>query len=204
MEDAHKQLARRRAHKAVRGIRRLGKAHPIKGHAPDSAGAGIHAEQRGTSYAVDQQVEFSDMGISKLCCAKCWMALDAAEQHDLHANLATGAHWKTYETANGWPFPAHADDAVLETMVGPVAWPIMKANRAKCARALKEKALAVKGANTTDLVSSEEEWDELDDGVQDGRGNKVSKTKAKAKAKAKATQKTTKGMEDDSGDDIDE
>lgn len=172
IEKAHHRLLRRRSHKAVRGLRRLSSKGALSGTVPHlHVKRPIHAEQQGTGYAHQRGVRYDDMGISKLCCAKCWMALEAAERQSIHRNLATGAHWKTYATDNGWPIPPHIedDDAALAAMVGKKAFKHMKDNRRACLKLLEQKALNVKGANTTDIVSSGEEYDDLE--ARKGQGS---------------------------------
>src|SRR5690606_21216763 len=114
-EEKHKKKVKRRFHKGLRAIAKLGldKDHV---RAPNTGVTKpVHAEQQATQWATDKGITFSDLGISKLCCAKCWKALQAAAEANLHPNLATGTHMKTYASTNGWPIPEYLldNDAAL-------------------------------------------------------------------------------------------
>jgi hypothetical protein len=164
-------LLQRRLDKSLRGLSKQGVAAP-RVHAPiPYAPKPIHAEQQATQWAKDQKVTFTDMGISKLCCAKCWKSLEAAKS--IHPNFATGTHMKSYETDNGWPAPAFlfGDDAVLKAFLGDQAFALFSACdaacKAKCKELVETQALSVKGQRETDLVSSEEEFEFEDFGDDD-------------------------------------
>jgi hypothetical protein len=127
----------------------------------------IHGEQQATDWAHKHGKQFKDMGISKLCCAKCWKALQAAQQADIHPNRATGSHQKTYDSSNGWPVPPYLldNDEALKKFLGEPAYTLFAscdaACRAKCVQWIKERKLdELRGHNTTDLVSSDGEYSE--------------------------------------------
>lgn len=166
-QNAQDKKHRRRFYKSMRGLHDQGLSEDAVGVPNANLAEPIHGEQQATDWAHKNNKQFKDMGISKLCCAKCWNALQAAKAADIHPNLATGSHQKTYDSSNGWPVPPYllGNDTALKAFLGDAAYTTYsdcdKACRAKCMQWVKERKLDdLQGHNTTDIVSSDEEFSE--------------------------------------------
>ena len=167
-ENAHQQYKATNKRRLDKALRYLDKKQVDGKHVetPDmSTEKEIHAEHRATQWGAEQNVKFSALGISKLCCSKCWKGLQAADTAKIHSNLATGTHGKTYDSKNGWPFPPYLldDDTALKAFLGGDAYDAFDGCeedcRKKCIDYIEKEKFDIGAQNTTDIVSSQEDFE---------------------------------------------
>ena len=154
---ARYQKAARRIFKAgheITELRKLGNLD-ITAHRPHKPGK--HAEMRlidaghsGLTGAV---------AISKICCAKCYAAILAAQASGRASIEVQGAHWATYATAAGWPIPhfLKQDPNAMKAFLGDAAYAWYVAYPAAAADAIEGRELKVKRTTRTDPYSSGED-----------------------------------------------
>jgi hypothetical protein len=145
--------ARRRLNKALRFLR--GFTNPtFHIHQPKTANK--HAEMR----AADAAQVSGSIGISKLCCGKCTMALTALTEVKGIRFGVLGTHLKTYSSEAGWPIPAFLrTENAMEVFLGKAAYKIYKLHAFACDQLIVEEELAMKTLKSfkeTDIVSSQE------------------------------------------------
>ena len=131
----HKEIAERRVEKMLSSLSEwLGKFRvqdgtAVQENATDGSPADVfrvhrakssnkHGEMRAVDACVSKVIELRNedaagaaeirgfVGISKLCCGKCMMALIAAATVENVDFYVQGAHFQTYDTGPGWPVPA--------------------------------------------------------------------------------------------------
>ena len=155
--SARYEKSARRIFKAgyeIAELRKFGKLD-ITAHRPHQPGK--HAEMRlidaghsGLTGAV---------AISKICCAKCYAAILAAQASGRASIEVQGAHWATYATAAGWPIPhfLKQDANAMKAFLGDAAYAWYLAYPNEAADAIEGRELKVKRTTRTDPYSSGED-----------------------------------------------
>jgi hypothetical protein len=145
--------ARRRLNKALRFLSRFNNP-TFHIHQPRTANK--HAEMR----AADAAHTSGSIGISKLCCGKCTMALTALTQVKGISFGVLGTHLKTYSSEAGWPIPIFLrEEKAMEAFLGKAAYKIYKLHSSACDQLIQEEELTMKTLKAfkeTDIVSSQE------------------------------------------------
>jgi len=151
--DRCRAKARRRLNKALRFLRRFN-TPTFHVHQPRSANK--HAEMR----AADAAHASGSIGISKLCCGKCTMALTALTEVKGMSFGVLGTHLKTYSSEAGWPLPDFLrDEKAMEVFLGEAAYAIYKLHPFACDQLIEGEELTMKSLKAfkeTDIVSSQE------------------------------------------------
>jgi hypothetical protein len=155
--SARYEKAARRIFKAgmeIAALRKLGNVD-IVAHKPQQRAK--HAEMRlldaghtGLKGAV---------AISKICCAKCYAAILAAQASGRASIEVQGAHWATYSTAAGWPIPhfLKQDANAMKAFLGDAAYAWYLAYPTEAAAMIEGRSLDVKRTTRTDPYSSDED-----------------------------------------------
>src|SRR5207302_9943120 len=138
------------------------------------------------------------VGISKLCCAKCYLAIEALQSaSDIRLHVQ-GAHFKTYATRRGWPMPRflRENSRALQAFLGAEGHRLYLANPAAARAIVEREALDVPSFRDTEMVSSGEER-ESTGGSSDGSSSGDDSSSA-----VSSRQGSSSGAQD-SGDDAD-
>lgn len=162
-QDKKRAKARRRLNKALRFLRRFDNP---KFQIHQSKTANKHAEMR----AADAAQGSGSIGISKLCCGKCTMALTALTGVKGISFEVLGTHLKTYDTDAGWPVPDFLrTDGAMQVFLGANAYKIYQLHPIACEQLIVDEPLTLttrKAFKETDLVSSQESQASLSFGSQ--------------------------------------
>lgn len=183
------ELVRRRIRKVIEFLREFDKSHENKlefiEHKPDEEHVGEkkHGELRvGDVIVKAKGLEdvTVDVGISRLCCAKCAKALEVLEEvYHIHFNVL-GEHHHIYYTEKGWPIPNFLKNKVaMKSFLGEEAYKIYKRYPKACDEIIEGKhqhklesrekkskknrlpaPIKDQSKAKTDIVSSEEEANE--------------------------------------------
>lgn len=161
--DKCKAKAGRRLNKALRFLRRF---NDPTFHIHQPKAAHKHAEMR----AADAAHTSGSIGISKLCCGKCTMALTALIEVKGITFGVLGTHLKTYSSEAGWPIPDFLrDEKAMEAFLGKAAYNIYKLHPSACDQLIEGEELTMKSLKAfkeTDIVSSQESQASLSFGSQ--------------------------------------
>jgi len=111
----------------------------------------------------------TDVGISKICCAKCALALQALHSAMNISFMVQGAHWHVYDTDTGWPVPEFLKNnpEAMRAFLGDAAYAIYQKFPQEATRVIEGmKGKAEDGEKLTDqsklatgYLSSEDEYD---------------------------------------------
>lgn len=151
--DKKTAKARRRLNKALRFLQRF-ENPSFHIHQPQTRDK--HAEMR----AADAARASGSIGISKLCCGKCTMALVAFSSVKKIRFEVLGTHLKTYSSEAGWPIPAFLGvKGAMQIFLGEEAYKMYQLSPFACDHLIVEEELTMKTLKPfkeTDIVSSQE------------------------------------------------
>ncbi|HEY1351271.1 MAG TPA: hypothetical protein VGF67_16745 [Ktedonobacteraceae bacterium] len=162
-QEKKRAKARRRLNKALRFLQKFDNPK-FQIHKPLTANK--HAEMR----AADAAQGSGSIGISKLCCGKCTMALTALTGVKGIRFEVLGTHLKTYDTDAGWPVPDFLSmDGAMQLFLGANAYTIYQLHPSACQQLIVDEPLTLttrKAFKETDIVSSQESQSSLSFGSQ--------------------------------------
>jgi len=111
-----------------------------------------------------------DVGISKICCGKCELALQALSGIYGITFKVQEAHWQIYDTDTGWPVPEFlkTNPEAMKMFLGDEAYNIYVKFPAEAIRVIEGMKKVVKSkerldnpsSKDTGYISSEDEYDE--------------------------------------------
>lgn len=111
-----------------------------------------------------------DVGISKICCGKCELALQALSGIYGITFKVQEAHWQIYDTDTGWPVPEFlkTNPEAMKMFLGDEAYSIYVKFPAEATRVIEGMKKVIKSkerltnpsSRDTGYISSEDEYDE--------------------------------------------
>lgn len=175
--DRKTGMVQRRLQKAMQLINQLNlglnniKVHEVnqshkgrKKHGEMRAGDAVASSRKG-----DKTPLQLDAGISKICCGKCELALQALSGIYGITFKVQEAHWQIYDTDTGWPVPEFlkTNPEAMKMFLGDEAYEIYVKFPAEATRVIEGMKKEVKSkekltnpsSKDTGYISSEDEYD---------------------------------------------
>jgi hypothetical protein len=94
------------------------------------------------------------VGIAKLCCGKCTLALEALDTvHAIHFHVLE-PHLKTYATKTGWPVPRFltSSPAAMKAFLGDAAYAIYQVYPSQCLQMIRTEKFDAPSFARTDIT----------------------------------------------------
>lgn len=190
--DRKTAMVKRRLQKAMQVINQLKigiKNIAVHQVSPKHKGRKKHGEMRAADSVVDARkgvktpISF-DAGISKICCAKCEIALQSLNSVYGISFKVQEAHWQVYDTDTGWPIPEFlkTNPAAMQQFLGDAAYAIYVKFPEEASRVIEGMKKKVKpkekldnpSSKDTGYLSSGDEYDEDRDFGVSASASKVS------------------------------